>query len=88
MPLAQEQIIDISRDVIRQYSSRLELVGILASEGGSNRVELMVTLKGCHDEPCRLLLNLSRGSRATLEAELRQKLQEVLASHAAATRSG
>jgi hypothetical protein len=41
----------------------------------------MVTIKGCHNEPCRLLLNLSRANRAALEDELRRKLHEQLRSH-------
>jgi hypothetical protein len=81
MPLAQEQITGIAQEVIRTYPRPLELVGVMASEGGSNRVEIMVTVKGCHDAPCRLMLNLSRGDRAALESELRRKLQELLRSH-------
>ena len=82
MPLAQEEITSISLDVIRQHQRELELVGIIASEGGSNRVEIMITVKGCHEEPCRLLLNLSRGSRSALQDELRRKLEDVLLTHA------
>jgi hypothetical protein len=70
MPLPHDEIAAISADVIRQYGEPLKFVGIMASEGGSNRVELMVTIRGCHDEPCRFLLNLSRGDRATLASEL------------------
>jgi hypothetical protein len=81
MPLAQEEITTISLDVIRQYPRPLELVGIMSSEGGSSRVEIMVTVKGCHDEPCRLLLNLSRGDQTALEIELREKLQSALRTH-------
>ncbi len=79
--LAHEDIVVISRDVIRQYSPSLNFVGVMASEGGSGRVEIMVTVKGCHAEPCRLLLNLPRSNRATLESELRRTLEEQLRSH-------
>jgi hypothetical protein len=72
VPLALDEITAISLDVIRQHAAPLELVGLMASEGGSERVEIMVTVKGCHAEPCRLLLNLSRADRGTLEAELRK----------------
>jgi hypothetical protein len=44
--------------------------------------EHSVTIKGCHESPCRLLLNLSRGSREALEAELRPKLRDQLRTHA------
>jgi len=82
MPLAHDEIAAISGDVIRRYpSGPFEFVGVMASEGGSGRVEVMVTIKGCHNEPCRLLLNLSRANRAALEDELRRKLHEQLRSH-------
>jgi hypothetical protein len=82
MPLALEEITAISLDVIRRHPPPLDFVGVMAFEGGSGRVEVMVTVRGCHEEPCRLLLNLSRGTREALEAELREKLQMLLREHA------
>jgi hypothetical protein len=73
MPLAQE-ITAISLDVIREHAATLELVSPVASDGGSERVEIMVTAKGNHAELCRLVLNPSRADRETLEADLRQTL--------------
>ena len=80
MPLSQEEITVISRDVVRSFSRPLDLIGVTASEGGSNRVELMVTIKGCHDEPCRLIL-ICRGDRNALESALRRKLENQLRTH-------
>jgi hypothetical protein len=54
----------------------------MASEGGSNRVEVMVTVRWCDDDPFRFVLNLSRGDRSSLEAELRLKLQRLLQARA------
>jgi len=42
--LTHEEIGAISLDVVRQYSNALEFVGVMASEGGSGRVEIMVTM--------------------------------------------
>jgi len=81
MPLAHDEIVSASRDVIQRFSQRLEFAGVMASEGGSDRVELMVTISGCHDEPCRLMFNLPRADGPTFEAELRQKLEQQLRSH-------
>jgi hypothetical protein len=81
MSLGEAQKRCLSLDVIRQHAAPLELIGLMASEGGSERVEIMVTVKGCHAEPCRLLLNLSRADRDTLEAELRKALQDALHTH-------
>lgn len=82
MPLDQEAIASVSLEVIQQHPRPLELIGVMASEGGSDRVEIMVTVKGCHDAPCRLVLNLSRGNREALQTELRQRLHEALRTHA------
>jgi len=67
--------------VVRQYSNALEFVGVMASEGGSGRVEIMVTIQGCHEQPCQLILNLSRADRGALQDELRQKLESALRTH-------
>jgi CO/xanthine dehydrogenase FAD-binding subunit len=81
MPLDHDQIVAISQDVIQRYPQALEFVGVMAAEGGSNRVEIMVTVRGCHQEPCRLLLNLSRLDQSSLQTELRRKLQTSLREH-------
>jgi hypothetical protein len=67
--------------VTRSGAQPLEFVGVMAAEGGSNRVEIMVTVRGCHQEPCRLLLNLSRQNQPGLQTELRRKLQASLLAH-------
>jgi len=82
VPLTQDEITAIGSDVIRRFPHHaLALVGVVASEGGSERVELMVTINGCHDERCHLVLNLSRQDRAALEDELRQTLEAALRTH-------
>jgi hypothetical protein len=87
MPLDHDQIFAISRDVIQRYPQPLEFVGVMAAEGGSNRVEIMVTVRGCHQEPCRLLLNLSRQNQSSLQTELRRTLQASLRAHVPPTTS-
>jgi hypothetical protein len=79
--LTQDEITVISLDVVRQYSKALDFVGVMASEGGSGRVEIMVTIQGCHEQPCQLILNLSRADRVALQDELRQKLEAALRTH-------
>ena len=66
---------------LREHGRALELVGVASTEGGSGRVELLITVKGCHHEPCRLLVNVTRADQVTFERELRSKLAEVLATH-------
>ena len=80
MSVALDVVTTISRDVIAQVRGDVELLGVL-SDGGSERIELLVTIAGCHREPCRIVLNLTRGDAADFENELREKLRQALMSH-------
>jgi hypothetical protein len=55
MPLTHDQVAAIGADVVRQFSEPLKFIGVMASRGGSTRVEVMVAVTGCHNEPCRFL---------------------------------
>ena len=79
--LSRERILGISRAVAREHQPPLEVQGIVSTNGGSQRVELLVTIGGCHKEPCRLLLNLTRLDEADLEEELRAKFRDTLDVH-------
>ena len=81
MILTLDEVSAISRAVVEDHRADLEVVRVAAAEGGVGRVELLVTISGCHREPCMLMLNLTRLERATLEGELRAKLREALAAH-------
>jgi len=80
--LSLDEVSAISRAVVEDYRDDLEVIRVAASEGGIGRVEVLVTISGCHREPCMLMLNLTRAERGMLESELRTKLREVLAAHA------
>jgi hypothetical protein len=75
MPLTQDEITDISLAFIQEHERSLHLVGVASSEGGGDRIELVITVSGCRDEPCILVLNLTRAGRSELETELRRKLR-------------
>ena len=81
MSLAADTITEISRSVAAEHSSQIEVLGVASSEGGSDRIELLITIAGCHNEPCRFLINLPRSGVVELEAELRSKLREALRNH-------
>jgi hypothetical protein len=81
MALTQEEITDISLAVIQEHERSLHLVGVASTEGGSDRIELVITVSGCHDEPCMLMLNLTRAGRSELETELKGKLRTALGAH-------
>jgi len=82
MTLSADTITEISRSVAAEHSPDIEELGVISSEGGSDRVELLITIGGCHTEPCRFLINLTRADAAALEVELRSKFREALRTHA------
>jgi hypothetical protein len=63
MTLSADTITEISRSVAAEHSPDIEVLGVVSSEGGSDRVELLITITGCHTEPCRFLINLTCGRR-------------------------
>lgn len=88
MALQYQDVEAISREIVRAYPRQppLDFVSVMSADGGGERVEVMVTVAGCHREPCVLVLNLSRRDRKALTEDLRQKLQQALQSHLAPAR--
>ena len=76
-----DSVTTICRDVVSQIDRRLSVVAVSATEGGSDRAEVFVTVAGCHDEPCLHLVNVSRAAAATVEDEVRTKLLQSLQAH-------
>ena len=71
----------ISRDIAAKYDRRLDVMGAAPTDGKGGRVELLVTIRGCHHEPCVLMLNVTRLGQAAFERELREKLHDALVTH-------
>ena len=81
MTLSTTQITELSKRVAAQVSPRLKVLGVTAADGGSERIELLVELLGCHDDPCHVMLNLSRADVQSLDEQLRTKLHAVFTDH-------
>lgn len=77
MKLPIDQIEAISRAVAQEYDPRLGVMSV-ASSGGSARVELLVTIDGCRQDPCVVMVNVTRTDQAALEHELREKFRDAL----------
>jgi hypothetical protein len=71
----------LSREVAAEYDSRLEVVGVASTDGESGRVEILVTVRGCHEEPCVIMVNLTRLGPRAFERDLRKTLRGALAAH-------
>ena len=54
---------------------------MVSSNPDANRLELLITLAGCHDDNCRLMLNVGRGPEATFSDELRTALRRAFDDH-------
>jgi hypothetical protein len=78
-----DEIMEVSRSVAAEHSPRLEVLGVVSTEGGSNRVEVLITIAGCLTDSCRLIINLSRAEESELKAQLRQKFRAALQQHVA-----
>ena len=44
-------------------------------------MELLVTIAGCHESPCTLLLNVARFDLAVFADELRKEVRKTLDAH-------
>lgn len=70
----------ITAALAAEQSKTIDAITIASADAESGRVELLVALAGCNAEPCRILLNVDRKQPEALEAELRSKLAEAIAS--------
>jgi hypothetical protein len=83
MSVNLDRITEISRAVAVEHFPTLEIVGVTSGDGGSDRVEILATITGCHQDPCRVVVNVSRAEPDAFERELRTKLHEALIHHRA-----
>jgi len=79
--LSIDDVVALSRDVAAEYDSRLQVIGVTSTAGESSRVEVLVTVRGCHREPCVLMVNLTRQGQEAFERDLREKLRRALLAH-------
>ncbi len=83
MPLSLSELTQIAVTVAREHHPELTIVGVASTDPDTSRVELLVTVRGCHEDPCDLLLNLPRHERTRFEAELSTQFRETLQAHVA-----
>ena len=81
LSLSLAELTRIAEIVARTHTPELTIVGVTSTDVDSGRVELLVTVSGCHSEPCTLLLNLPRHERGRFEGELSTQLAIALQAH-------
>jgi hypothetical protein len=83
MPLNLDVVAAISKAVALEHGRGLQVAGVTFSDGGGERVEILVTIAGCHSGACRFAVNITRADGAEFEREFRAKLHDALLKHQA-----
>jgi hypothetical protein len=72
----------IARAAAGSASSRLEVVGVTINAGGSTYVEILLEIRGCHADPCQLVVGVFRDvPESTLQSAIVAELNQHLAAH-------
>jgi hypothetical protein len=80
MSVSLPELNALSREVVLQHGKDLEVVSVTTS-GDNERVEVTVDVGGCHQEPCRFVVNVSRADAQQFDREFRSQLSEALQTH-------
>jgi hypothetical protein len=78
VPLTLTEVRDIVADVAKEQHSELDIVGATRSEGDSGYAEVIVSIRGCQIEPCRLVIGVNRN---VTKMELRHTVSDRLRRH-------
>ncbi len=73
-----EDVTRIAREEAREQAPTVKVAGVVLGAGGSDYVEILVNLEGCHAEPCQFSLGVFRNAS---ERELRNAINEQLRRH-------
>ena len=80
--LTIDTVTRIATEVAREQSSPVRVVGTVLSSRGSQYAEIVVSIEGCHREPCQLQLGVFRNVDVqTLRIQIADQLLRHLASH-------
>lgn len=78
MALTLSDVRRIAGQVAKQQTPPLEVVGAVSGEGAAIYAEVIMTVSGCHVEPCQLVIGVSR---VASETECREAVQARLQEH-------
>jgi hypothetical protein len=76
-----ENVAMISRSVALEHGRDLQVDGLTFSDGGTDRVEVLVTIARGESKPMRHVMNVTRSNGEDFERELRAKLTQALLKH-------
>ena len=78
MPLTLPDIRRIAAEVAKEQNPPLDVVAATPSEGESTYVEVLLTVRGCRNEPCRVIVGVHPNAS---EADFRVAMAARLAEH-------
>jgi hypothetical protein len=81
MNVTIDEIAGISRNVALEHGRGLHVAAITVAAGAIDRVEVILTVAGCHEGDCRFVVNVTRADLAAFEREFRVKLRDALGKH-------
>lgn len=81
MALKLADVRRIASEVAQNQFPSLEIVAAVA-EGESGYTEVLMTVRGCRQEPCQIMIGLSRdASESEFRAAIGERLREHLDEH-------
>jgi hypothetical protein len=82
MLLSLPEVQRIAADVAHSTNPELEVVAAITSVAGSAYTEVTVTIHGCRQEPCVLVIGAERNaSESKFRSEVAEKLRQHLDRH-------
>ena len=78
MPLTLAEVRAIAADTAIEQGSELEIIGVTPAEGDFAYAEVLVRMRGCRVEPCRMVIGVNRSMTTT---EVRATVNDVLRRH-------
>ena len=86
MPMTRSDVQRIAIEVARERDDRLKVEAAIPAEGDSAYTEIILTIRGCQDDPCLLMIGVSRdAAEASVRATIEERLREHLLTHSAET---
>ena len=72
----------IASAAAREQSPDLEVQGVTHGAGGGDYAEILLSLRGCRQEPCRMSLGVFRNmAEPELHADISEKLRRHVEEH-------
>ncbi len=84
MRFTLDEVAAIARDVGRGQEPALDVVAVTGREGGGESAEVILTVRGCQQDPCTVVVGVDRtGTVEHLRENLTMSLRRHLDEHRA-----